>query len=229
MARAKRRTRPRAKRPAVPAGDRRARLLSARRRRRVCRRPVCMVPGQFVAEPALDLAGTEAQLSTLHSQDAALAQEQKNLSDAGEIGRIAREQYQLVGPGQQGYEVLPPPGSSAGGSPYAGDPGTGGPVTPSAASELPPGGTTTTTVPATSHAGGAPSAGQGATVPRATKRPAEGPAWCRGGARPRILALTRVRWRRGARRARRADLTAMVEDDGKKPATGRRATATKSR
>jgi cell division protein FtsB len=97
-----------------------------------------------------NLAGTEAQLNALHTQDAALAQEKKNLSDAGEIGRIAREQYQLVSPGQQAYEVLPPSGATAAGTPYAGDPGSDGPVTPSATPELPPGGVTTTTTPATS-------------------------------------------------------------------------------
>ena len=106
-----------------------------------------------------NLADTEAQLAALHKQDAALAQEKKNLSDAGEIGRIAREQYQLVSPGQQAYEVLPPSGATAAGTPYAGDPGSDGPVTPSATPELPPGGVTTTTTPssvgAASHHDGA--------------------------------------------------------------------------
>ncbi len=86
-------------------------------------------------------------MSALHKQDAALAQEKKNLSDPGEIGRIAREQYQLVNPGQQAYEVLPPSGAAAAGTPYAGDPGSAGPATPSATPELPPGGVTTTTSP----------------------------------------------------------------------------------
>ena len=92
-----------------------------------------------------DLHGTEAELNALHAQDSALAQESKNLSDAGEIGRIAREQYQLVSPGQQSYEVLPPSGATAAGTSYAGDPGSAGPVIPSATPELPPGGVTTTT------------------------------------------------------------------------------------
>jgi cell division protein FtsB len=99
-----------------------------------------------------NLHGTEAELNTLHSQDSALAQESKNLSDAGEIGRIAREQYQLVSPGQQSYEVLPPSGATAAGTPYAGDPGSDGPVTPSATAELPPGGVTTTTPTTTTPA-----------------------------------------------------------------------------
>jgi cell division protein FtsB len=96
------------------------------------------------------LTATEAQLGTLHRQDAALAQEKKNLSDAGEIGRIAREQYQLVSPGQQAYEVLPPAGAPSAGTPYAGDPGSTAPITPSATPELPPGGVTTTTTPSAS-------------------------------------------------------------------------------
>ena len=100
------------------------------------------------------LSGAAAQLSSLHRQDVALAQEKKNLSDADEIGRIAREQYQLVSPGQQAYEVLPPAGSSAAGVPYAGDPGSTPPVAPSAASELPPAGVTTTTPPSNSTKGG---------------------------------------------------------------------------
>jgi cell division protein FtsB len=94
-----------------------------------------------------NLHGAESELTTLHAQDSALAQEKKNLSDAGEIGRIAREQDQLVSPGQQAYEVLPPSGAAAAGTPYAGDPGLDGPVTPSATAELPPGGVTTTTAP----------------------------------------------------------------------------------
>ena len=107
-------------------------------------------PATSLLSQRSDLASTQSQLSTLHSQDAALAQEKKNLSDAGEIGRIAREQYQLVSPGQQAYQVLPPTGSAPSGAPYAGDPGSVGAVTPSASSELPPGtgtATTTTTTP----------------------------------------------------------------------------------
>jgi hypothetical protein len=102
-------------------------------------------PAGSLLDQRSTLADTEAQLHALHSQDAALGQEEKNLSDPGEIGRIAREQYQLVGPGQQAYEVLPPSGSAASGTPYAGDPGSESPAAPSATPELPPGGATTTT------------------------------------------------------------------------------------
>jgi hypothetical protein len=104
------------------------------------------------------LTGANGELATLHKEDAALNQEKKSLSDPAEIGRIARAQYQLVSPGQQEYEVLPPAGGSSAATPYTGDPGLTGPVAPSAASELPPGGvtttTTTTTVPPSSSAKG---------------------------------------------------------------------------
>jgi hypothetical protein len=95
-----------------------------------------------------NLASAEAQLNVLHEQDAALAQEQKNLNDSSEISRIAREQYQLVSPGQQAFEVLPKTGSSHAEAPYSGDPGLSAPVAPSSASVLPPGAGTTTTPPA---------------------------------------------------------------------------------
>ena len=113
---------------------------------------VAWFPASSLLHQRADLASTSGQLASLHKQDTALAQEKKNLSDAGEIGRIAREQYQFVDPGQRAYEVLPPSGAAAAGTAYAGDPGTTGPVTPSATPELPPGGVTTTTDPA-GHAG----------------------------------------------------------------------------
>jgi cell division protein FtsB len=103
-------------------------------------------PASSLLSQRSNLSGTEAELGALHKQDAALAQEKKNLGDPGEIGRIAREQYQLVSPGQQAYEVLPPSSAASVGTPYSGDPGSTGPVAPSATPELPPGGVTTTTV-----------------------------------------------------------------------------------
>ena len=99
------------------------------------------------------LASATAQLNELHREDAALAQERKNLSNSTEIARIAREQDQLVSPGQQAYEVLPPTEASTAGSPYAGDPARKAPVSPSSASVLPPSSVTATTQPsATSKA-----------------------------------------------------------------------------
>jgi cell division protein FtsB len=124
---------------------------------------VAWFPASSLLDQRTDLTTTSGQLAALHKQDAALAQEKKNLSDAGEIGRIAREQYQFVDPGQRAYEVLPPSGAAAAGNPYAGDPGSTGPVTPSATAELPPGGVTTKTTPPAHGAQGkaAPSSGSG--------------------------------------------------------------------
>jgi len=106
------------------------------------------------------LASASAQLNELHQQDAALAQERKNLSNSAEIARIAREQDQLVSPGQQAFAVLPPTGSSKAGAPYAGDPALTPPVAPSSASVLPPGTETATTEPVTSVHAGVTSAGR---------------------------------------------------------------------
>jgi cell division protein FtsB len=133
---------------------------AARRRSREARRRRFVLVGGAVLSLAIlgawfpanalyhqhaNLASTEAQLRILHQQDAALAQEKKNLSNPTEIARIAREQYQLVSPGQQAFEVLPRTGSSEKSSPYSGDPALSGPVAPSSASVLPPGSATTTT------------------------------------------------------------------------------------
>jgi len=105
-------------------------------------------PASALYHQRASLAGANGQLVQLRSEDAALNQERLNLSDAAEIGRIARQQYQLVSPGQKAYEVLPPSGVAPANAPYAGDPGNSAPVAPTAASELPPG-TVTTTQPTT--------------------------------------------------------------------------------
>jgi cell division protein FtsB len=131
-----------------------------------------------------DLHGTEAELNALHAQDSALAQERKNLSDAGEIGRIAREQYQLVSPGQQSYEVLPPSGATAAGTSYAGDPGSDGPVIPSATPELPPGGVTTTTTTTTATATATKPASSGA---HSNDAPSDAGSTSSGGFGSRVL------------------------------------------
>ena len=94
-----------------------------------------------------------------------MAQARKDLSSSAEIARIAREQYQLVNPGQQAYEVLPPTRASKAGTTYAGDPALKGPVAPSSASVLPPGSETGTTQ----------SASTGAPAPHGTARRTRNP------------------------------------------------------
>jgi cell division protein FtsB len=85
------------------------------------------------------LGASTAQLTELRQQDKALDQERKSLASPAEIARIARQQYDLVKPGQQAYEVLPPSDGSGSNAPDAGDPGLSAPVTPSGESELPDG------------------------------------------------------------------------------------------
>ena len=53
------------------------------------------------------LAATEAKLAALHKQDAALAQEKKNLSDVGEIERIARRAVPVGQPRPAGLRGAP--------------------------------------------------------------------------------------------------------------------------
>jgi cell division protein FtsB len=102
------------------------------------------------------LASADATLHQLKTEDKALSVESKNLSTSGEIARIARAQFQLVGPGEQAYQVLPPAGTGGGAAtdPYSGDPGLSAPVSPSAAAELPPGSlsSVSTSAKPTSHA-----------------------------------------------------------------------------
>jgi cell division protein FtsB len=115
---------------------------------------VAWFPASSLLQQRSNLASASTQLRELHQQDAALAQERRNLSDSSEIARIAREQYQLVNPGQQAFEVLPPAGASEPGTSYAGNPGANAPVAPSSATELPPGSVTTSVAPAASaHVG----------------------------------------------------------------------------
>lgn len=87
------------------------------------------------------LSQTQAQLTDLASQDRALAKEQEKLTQPAEISRLARQQYQLVQPGQKLVQVLPPSGapSALGGAPTPGDPGLAPLVRPSAVALLPAG------------------------------------------------------------------------------------------
>jgi hypothetical protein len=131
-------------------------------------------PASALYHQHASLANATAQLDQLHQQSVSLAQERKDLSDTTEITRIAREQYQLVSPGQQAYEVLPPAGGSTASSPYAGDPGLQAPAAPSSASALPPGSAPASSQPTVArHAG--------------TTRPPSGPVSTAPGVFTRML------------------------------------------
>lgn len=122
-------------------------------RRRVQRRRARLVPLGAVIISALvllawfpfgalvqqrhELSSDSATLRQLTRQDRALSQEQKRLGQPGEAQRIARQQYQMILPGEQAYEVLPKNahGSSTA-APYSGDPALQPLVAPSASTEL---------------------------------------------------------------------------------------------
>lgn len=88
---------------------------------------------------------TTAQINAIKKQDAALKQQATAVSSASAATLLAREQYQLVAPGQSLIQVLP--GNGAGGvSANAGDPGFAPLVSPTSVSSL-----TTTATPAPKH------------------------------------------------------------------------------
>ncbi len=101
---------------------------------------VAWFPAGALIDQRRTLTSAAATLSQLKQEDRALNAESKNLSTSTEIARIARQQFQLVPPGERAYQVLPPAGTEGGATdPYSGDPGLSTPVSPSAALELPPG------------------------------------------------------------------------------------------
>jgi cell division protein FtsB len=56
-----------------------------------------------------DLDATEARLEVLSQQNKALARQAARLHTDEEIERLAREQYNLVKPGEEAYAILPSP------------------------------------------------------------------------------------------------------------------------
>jgi cell division protein FtsB len=88
-------------------------------------------------------AANSAALVRLRHENGLLAEQQRALNSKTEITRIARQDYQLVLPGQVLYEVLPPSGATrtaitASGGTESGDPGDQPPVSPSHAPDMSP-------------------------------------------------------------------------------------------
>jgi len=121
-----------ARRP-VPASSRATSGSSARRRLPLGVAAVIALVIVATSFPFSDLvhqhravAAEAAQLSQLHRANAQLAEKRQQLSSDAEVKRLARQNYQLVSPGQALYEVLPPSGGTrapmTAGSPVAGDP-----------------------------------------------------------------------------------------------------------
>lgn len=62
----------------------------------------------YLAQRA-SISRAEKQLEVLGEQNEALAARARELQRDSEIERLAREQYNLVLPGEEAYAVLPPP------------------------------------------------------------------------------------------------------------------------
>ena len=96
---------------------------------------------------------TAAQIRAVQRQESALAAESKSVSSDQAARQLAREQYQLVSPGQSLVQILPGAGAkdvSAG----AGDPGLQPLVSPSSVSSLGLGPAATTVKKGPSSIGG---------------------------------------------------------------------------
>ncbi len=102
------------------------------------------------------LSAADAQLAAVRNEEHTLAQQQQDLNSKSAVDRLARQDYQMVLPGQTLYDVLPPsgqPASAVAGTSASGDPGTQPLVAPDHAPDLSPEpGLSPTTVPASAGA-----------------------------------------------------------------------------
>jgi cell division protein FtsB len=122
------------------------------------------------------LAATDTALHRLRSENSALSQEKQQLNSKAEIHDLARQDYQLVDPGQTAYNVLPPTSQSTKNSSAAvtGDPGSQPLVAPANAAGMSPdpdGPTTSTTSPPASGAQIPASSGSGSGTTTPTTQP----------------------------------------------------------
>ncbi len=87
------------------------------------------------------LSAEAAQLSELRHQNQLLSEQQNQLNSSAEIERLARQNYQLVTPGQTLYDILPPSGRASAalvGEPSVGDPADQPLVAPAEAPNMTP-------------------------------------------------------------------------------------------
>lgn len=130
------------------------------------------------------LAATNAAMHRLRAQNSALAQEKQQLNSKAEIHSLARQDYQLVDPGQTAYNVLPPNSQSTnnGSSDVTGDPGSQPVVAPANAAGMSPDPdvpTTSTTGPPASGAQAPTASGSGSTTTPTAKPDTSGGFWSR--------------------------------------------------
>jgi cell division protein FtsB len=87
------------------------------------------------------LSAAAGQLDQLRQQNRSLTEQQHELNSKTAIERLARQDYQLVSPGQTLYDVLPAgnhTATTAAGSSSMGDPGANALVSPSDAPDMSP-------------------------------------------------------------------------------------------
>lgn len=86
------------------------------------------------------LAAAQAHLAAVQHEDHLLTEQRAELKSPAATGRLARERYQLVRPGQTLYQVVGPAGTSTGSSDGipAGDPASQPLVPPSKAPNMNP-------------------------------------------------------------------------------------------
>lgn len=62
------------------------------------------------------LASASSELRRLDEQNRSLRRQAKELETPAAVGRIAQQQYDLVAPGEEAYQVLPPSSTDASGT-----------------------------------------------------------------------------------------------------------------
>ena len=74
---------------------------------------VAVFPTRTYLAQRRDLAAAERRVGVLSAQNDELAARAQRLDTDAEIERLAREQYNLVRPGEEAYAILPPPAPPA--------------------------------------------------------------------------------------------------------------------
>lgn len=126
-----------------------------------------------------ELSAEAAQLRQVQSDNRLLAEQDRQLSSSAEVDRLAREEYQLVLPGQTLFDVLPPSGTPA--STTQGDPADQPLVSPSDAPDMSPDPGLPHSVPPADRATGAGGSATGAGSSAGGQGKASGPSgfWSR--------------------------------------------------
>jgi hypothetical protein len=99
------------------------------------------IPVALAAVIALVILGTSFPMTALFSQqNGLLAEQQRQLNSTSDVDRLARQDYQMVMPGQTLYDVLPPSGLAGATAGHAtpGDPGSQPLVSPTDAPDMTP-------------------------------------------------------------------------------------------